>query len=172
MNDLRLVDSMKTREIIRAAALAWHQPERIDELAATCNITPTVLAEMLTNPIALTEIIRELARMRRSGELLSELAAPVMEKFLKRAEAVMNDPDLPITTAAKVTDTVFKLSGLGEARSVVLHHEAGQPRPTVSLIIQQEDDPEPPEMQPGELRLCIVAPTKERAIAGTIINDQ
>lgn len=153
VNTLSTVEPEQARDLIRASALALNQPERIEELAAAHGVEPGVIAAMLTDPQALAEVLKELGRMRRCGELLAELAHPPLEKFMRRAEAAMDDPELPMTTASKVADTVFKLAGLSEERTA--RAKVATPDNCISLHVLKPGDPEPPAAKPGELQLTI-----------------
>jgi hypothetical protein len=175
MNELSTTDQTnKAQELIRAAAMSLNQPERMGELAQICGTDETVIAQILTDPSTLPLAMKELARLRRSGELLAEMAAPALEKFLRRSELAMDDPDLPMTTLAKVADTTLKLSGLAEARSVASRQASVAPTSFMSLHVVNAGDPEPPPAQPGELRLTIVAPRApaEKTASGRVIEQE
>lgn len=136
VNDLAPL-APEPQALVRAAALTWAQPGRIEEFAARHDVEVTEVAALLADPSRTMQIQGELARLRRSGELIKERAFPAMEKFAARVEGMLDDPDLTPNALSKLAETLFKLSGLAEERSAALRREAAQTtgQPLIFTII-------------------------------------
>jgi hypothetical protein len=174
-NDLTyLSDEPEDGALLRASALAWLQPERLEEIAAAHGVDAAEIALVLTDPRGLATVAKETERQRQSGALLKTLALPALEKFLRRADAAMEDDEVSPATLTRLADTTLKISGLAEERAVALRQAADQPQRFVSLHVLGPGDPEPPPAVPNELRLTIIAPEAlpERPVAGEVVDEQ
>lgn len=116
----------QAQALLSAAALAWDQPHRLDEFAARHEVDVAAVAALLADPDRIAHVQGEIGRLRRSGDLLKERTHLALEKFAARIEAMLDDPDLSPSTAGRLAETLFKLSGLAEERSAALRRDAAQ----------------------------------------------
>lgn len=172
--DIAPIDSNDTDDgaLLRAAALAWNWPDRISEIAAAHGVDISTIAAVLGDPKGIAAASRELERLRRSGELLKVAALPVLERFLARADAAMDDESVSPATLTRVADTTMRLSGIVEERAAKLRQEASERPNFVNLIISNPGDPEPPPEKPGEMRLVIVAPDSAGLREGNVVGGE
>lgn len=137
MRDLTPVGSERfpseSQALLRAAALAWTQPHRLNEFAARHEVDVAEVAALLADPDRASHIQGEIGRLRRSGDLLREHALPVLERFTTRLEAMVNDPDLSPAALGRLAETLFKLSGLAEERAATLRRDTDQTKTGATL---------------------------------------
>ena len=117
--------------LLRAAALAWVQPHRVNEFAARHKVAVAEVAALLADPERASHVQGEIGRLRRSGDLLREHTLPALEKFAMRIEGMIDDPDLSPAALGKLAETLFKLSGLAEERAATLRRDTDQTHPAV-----------------------------------------
>lgn len=175
MSNLQLTSDQDNRPLLRASALAWYRPEHLDDIATAHGVDSSLVAAVLTDDSARIQAIKELERMRASGELLKTLALPVMEKFITRAHAAMDDPDVSPATLTRVADTTFKMAGLAEERASRLRREDSQPQRVVNYFVGKAADAPPSTGEPGELIFHIIYPESaadtEKVIDAEVVSD-
>ncbi|TVT61039.1 MAG: hypothetical protein FHK80_00480 [Azoarcus sp. PHD] len=134
--------------------------QEIDTAAAITSATPDQLLEILDSEEGGRAVVSHLARMRDSGELLKAQALAPLEKLVSRIDEQIDAGAVSVSTAAKLMDTLLKLSGLAEERAARLRAQAADDTPKMNITICYKGEEPPAGM--AEHSIVIRFPTTER----------
>jgi len=118
---------------VRDAALLLLGELTPEEFAAQHRLDVPAVTELLTELGADAEA--RSVRMRLSGEANEARSTRLLGSVLTRLEQLVAAGDVGAATLVKVADTLHKISGLAERRSVELRRESMQPKSSASIIV-------------------------------------
>ncbi len=145
--------------LVTALALVLQTPENAEAIAASYGFDAQTLLELITNdPGSQRAALGRAEQLHHEGELLKRQCLPKLERLVDQLGEMIDAGKLSATTAPKVAETLFKLSGLAEERAARLRTRAEDDAPKASIVFLSGDDPEPPPAKPNEHRLIVRIP--------------
>lgn len=141
------VDDTDSRKYQRRQALgrAWLQPDRAAEFARQGKLDLQTLVDYLSTDEGAAEAEAAALELRRSGDFIGQRSAEQMELLLDMIEKQIREDGVSVTAAAKLLDTLFKITGIAAARATKAQENAGvgKPRFSITFNLNSQDKTKP-----------------------------
>lgn len=154
---LSLLDEAGRRTLLRTMALAVDDIDNAPTLAQAFGIPETLLLDALSTNDGYAAATVELQNMRDRGELLRHKALRALDTGVSRLQRALEDNTVAPGTVAKLTNELFKMTGLAEERASKLRRDEGNQSPTVYFGVYASEDDIPPA-PPGALEFNLIMP--------------